>query len=44
MEVISLFHTDDLPEYASYTAKDCPLCRKGLEIDAMVDTFGYSKL
>jgi len=42
--VVSLFSTDDLPEYASYTSKDCPLCRKGIELDAVVDTFGYSKL
>ena len=40
----SLFHTADLPDYASHTPKDCPLCRRGLEIDAVVDTFGYAKL
>lgn len=44
MPVVSLFNTDDLPEYASYTPQDCPLCRKGVEVDAVVDNFGYSKL
>ncbi|MCI8688969.1 MAG: orotate phosphoribosyltransferase [Oscillibacter sp.] len=42
--VVSLFNTDDLPEYASYAPQDCPLCRKGVEVDAVVDNFGYSKL
>lgn len=42
--VVSLFSTEHLPEYASYSPKDCPLCRKGLELDAIVDKFGYSKL
>lgn len=42
--VVSLFNTDDLPEYASYAPQDCPLCKKGIEVDAMVDKFGYSKL
>lgn len=44
IKVESLFHTADLPDYASYLAADCPLCRRGLEIDAVVDTYGYAKL
>ena len=39
-----LFNTGDLPEYASYAPQDCPLCRQGLEVDAVVDKYGYSKL
>lgn len=42
--VMSLFNTDDLPDYASYAPQDCPLCRQGIEVDAVVDNFGYSKL
>lgn len=42
--VVSLFNTGDLPEYASYAPQECPLCRKGMEIDAVVDKYGYSKL
>lgn len=42
--VMSLFNTDDLPDYASYAPQDCPLCKKGIEVDAVVDNFGYSKL
>ena len=42
--VTSLFDTKDLPGYASYSQEECPLCRQGLEVDAVVDKFGYSLL
>ncbi|MDE7220920.1 MAG: orotate phosphoribosyltransferase [Oscillospiraceae bacterium] len=42
--VVSLFDTEDLPGYASYHQKDCPLCQQGLEVDAIVDKYGYEKL
>ena len=42
--VVSLFNTGDLPEYASYAPQDCPMCKQGLEVDAVVDKYGYSKL
>lgn len=42
--VVSLFNTADLPGYASYTPQECPLCKQGLEVDAVVDKYGYSKL
>lgn len=42
--VVSLFNTGDLPGYASYAPQECPLCKQGLEIDAVVDKYGYSKL
>ena len=42
--VVSLFDTEDLPGYASYHQQDCPMCKQGLEVDAVVDKYGYSKL
>lgn len=42
--VVSLFNTADLPDYASYAPQDCPLCRQGREMDAMIDKYGYEKL
>ena len=42
--VISLFDTGHLQGYASYSPEECPLCKQGVEIDAVVDNFGYSKL
>ncbi|NBI68348.1 orotate phosphoribosyltransferase [Pseudoflavonifractor sp. 60] len=42
--IISLFDTNDLPGYASYTPEECPMCREKRELDAVVDKFGYSAL
>ena len=42
--VRAVFDTDDLDGYASYPSHDCPLCRAGKKIDALVNSFGYSKL
>ena len=42
--VVSLFNTGDLPGYASHSPEECPLCKQGLEVDAVVDKFGYSAL
>ena len=42
--VVSLFNTSDLPGYASYPPQECPLCKQGAEVDAVVDKFGYSNL
>lgn len=40
----ALFHLWDLPDYASYHAQDCPLCRQGIKVDAVVTGNGYSSL
>lgn len=42
--VVSLFNTGDLPGYASYLPQECPMCKQGLEVDAVIDKYGYSKL
>lgn len=42
--VLSLFNTEDLPDYASYAPDKCPLCQQGKEVDAVVDKYGYSML
>ncbi len=44
MPVHSVFHADDLPGYAAYSAEECPYCKKGIKLDAVVNGFGYSKL
>ncbi len=38
------FNPKDLPDYASYAPHECPLCKQGDKIDALVNSFGYSKL
>ena len=42
--VRSVYNISDLPGYASYDAKDCPYCKAGQKIDALVNSFGYSSL
>lgn len=42
--VRSVFETSDLEDYQSYPSHECPLCRAGKKIDALVNSFGYSKL
>lgn len=42
VEVKSVFSLDDLPDYESYNYKDCPMCKAGRKIDALVNSFGYS--
>ena len=42
--VRSVYSVDDLPDYASYDYRDCPYCKQGRRIDALVNSFGYSAL
>lgn len=44
MPIVSLFDTNDLPGYSSHHPDDCPLCKAGEPLDAVVDKFGYSAL
>lgn len=43
-EVRSIFNPKDLNGFASYPSHECPLCKRGDRIDALVNSFGYSKL
>lgn len=43
-KVEKLFDDDDVINYQAYSVTDCPFCKKGLPIEAMVNGFGYSKL
>lgn len=42
--VQAVFNSKDLPEYTSHTAGECPMCKEGIKIVALVNGFGYSKL
>lgn len=44
IKVTSVFDPKDLPDYATYSSHECPLCKKGVKLDALVNTFGFSKL
>lgn len=43
MPVTSVFTENDVPGYIAYAPTDCPFCKKGHRIEAMVNAFGYSK-
>ena len=44
VEVHSLFSGKDLPEYSTFAASECPMCKAGQKVDALINSFGYSKL
>ena len=44
IRVESLFSPKDIPDYSTFLAADCPMCKAKQKIDALVNAFGYSKL
>lgn len=42
--VHSVFNPQDLPGYMSCPSHECPMCKKGEKIDALVNHYGFSKL
>lgn len=44
MEINYIFGSKDLAEYKTYEASKCPMCANKQKIDAIVNSFGYSKL
>ncbi len=44
MEINSIFDADDLPEYSTYDNGKCPMCARGEKLDAIVNSYGYSRL
>ena len=44
MEVKTIFTSKDLPAYHAYEPNKCPMCEAGDRVEAIVNSFGYSKL
>lgn len=44
MEIKTIFTSADVPEYHAYDFLKCPMCQKGEKVEALVNSFGYSKL
>lgn len=42
--VNSVFNPKDLPDYFSCSSHECPLCKEGKRLDALVNYHGFSKL
>jgi orotate phosphoribosyltransferase len=43
-QIHSLYKIADLPDYRSYNAAECKMCKERIPIDAICNSFGYSKL
>ena len=44
LEINYIFGKEDLEDYQTYDASKCPMCAKKEKIDAIVNSYGYSKL
>lgn len=44
MEIKHIFSGSDLPDYRAYSPQDCPMCKNGERVEAIVNSFGYSSL
>lgn len=44
MEINSIFGKKDIAEYKTYEADKCPMCAQKQKIDAIVNSYGYSRL
>ena len=44
VRIDSVFTMDDLPEYKSFLPSECPQCADGVKVDAIVNSYGYSKI
>ena len=44
IEVKTIFTSSDLPNYRAYAPHDCPMCKQGKRVQALVNSYGYSKL
>lgn len=44
IKINSIFTPGDIPEYQSYGTGECPLCAAHKKVDAIVNSYGYSKI
>lgn len=44
VKIDSIFTCEDLPNYCNYPVSECPYCQKSQKIDAIINSFGYSKI
>ena len=44
VKIDSVFSMEDMPEYKSSIPSECPLCASGAKVDAIVNSYGYSKI
>lgn len=44
IEVDSIFHNSDIPDYSTYSYTECPFCKNNQKLDALVNSYGYSRI
>lgn len=44
LPVRSVFDPNDLPDYKCYPVHECPMCKEGKKLDALINSHGFSKL
>ena len=44
IQINSIFTSEDLNNYETMSAQDCKLCKSGQKVDAIINSFGYSKI
>lgn len=44
LPVRSVFDPNDLEGYECHPAHECPLCKAGVKLDALINSYGFSKL
>lgn len=42
--VTAIFGRKDLPDYAFYDYRTCPLCKEGRKLDALVNAYGFTQM
>lgn len=42
--VHSLFNASDVPDYHTFSYRDCPECKGNIKVDALVNSYGYSEI
>ena len=42
--VNSVFNPNDIPDYFTCPSHECPLCKEGKKLDALINSHGFSKL
>ena len=43
-KINALFDKGDLPDYQAHDPQNCPLCKANMKLDAIVNSYGYSKI
>lgn len=44
IEIQSVFDDEEIPTYTTSSSSHCEMCKNGQKIDAIVNSFGYSKI